>query len=40
MDVPVYDFTTHKRLNETQHIDRADVVIVDGIFTLCVESVR
>eukprot|EP01138_Halocafeteria_seosinensis_P002625 gb/GECG01002684.1/.p1 GENE.gb/GECG01002684.1/~~gb/GECG01002684.1/.p1 ORF type:complete len:299 (+),score=35.38 gb/GECG01002684.1/:1-897(+) len=40
VDIPVYDFATHKRLNETEHIDRADVVIVDGIFTLCVRSVR
>lgn len=40
VDIPVYDFSTHKRMDETEHVDRADVVILDGIFTLCVRSVR
>ena len=40
VQVPQYDFTTHKRIQATTEICGADVVIVDGIFTLHVEQVR
>ncbi len=40
VEVPQYDFTTHKRISATTRIQGADVVIVDGIFTLHVEQVR
>jgi len=40
VQVPQYDFTTHKRISATTLIQGADVVIVDGIFTLHVEQVR
>lgn len=40
VDLPVYDFTTHKRRAETIRIENANVVILDGIFTLYKESIR
>ena len=38
--IPTYDFGTHKRLPETTTVEKAHVVIVDGIFTLHVDAVR
>ena len=40
IEVPQYDFTKHKRTEATTRVEAADVVIVDGIFTLYVEQVR
>jgi uridine kinase len=40
IEMPLYDFSTHQRLTETEHVEPADVVIVDGIFTLWMENVR
>ncbi|KAI8055350.1 uridine kinase [Syncephalis plumigaleata] len=34
VEIPVYDFSTHSRLNKTQTIYGANVIIVEGIFTL------
>lgn len=38
--IPTYDFATHMRLEETTVVEKAHVVIVDGIFTLHVDAVR
>jgi len=40
IEVPQYDFSTHKRLDMTTRVDPPDVLIVDGIFTLCVVELR
>lgn len=40
IEVPVYDFTQHKRLDETETIGGMDVIIIDGILTLAVKEVR
>ncbi|RKP26725.1 uracil phosphoribosyltransferase-domain-containing protein [Syncephalis pseudoplumigaleata] len=34
VEIPVYDFSTHSRLNKTQTVYGANVIIVEGIFTL------
>ena len=34
VDIPVYDFTTHSRLQETQQMYGANVIIFEGIFAL------
>jgi uridine kinase len=31
VDLPLYDFKTHTRLNETQHVEPKPIVIVEGI---------
>lgn len=31
VELPVYDFKTHTRMNETQHVDPKPIVIVEGI---------
>jgi uridine kinase len=31
VELPVYDFRTHSRLNETRHVDPKPIVIVEGI---------
>ncbi len=40
VDKPVYDFVTHARARETQHLPAADVVVVDGILLFVDERVR
>lgn len=40
VDVPIYDFTTHSRLSETDRLYGVDVVIVEGILVLYDERVR
>lgn len=40
IDVPVYDFKTHARLAETQHIEPAPLLIVEGILTFVDEELR
>jgi uridine kinase len=37
---PVYDFKTHRRLEETQHIEPAPVIIVEGILVLASPPLR
>jgi uridine kinase len=34
VDIPIYDFATHKRLEETKHIEPTCVIIVEGILIL------
>ena len=40
VQVPIYDFTTHSRSGLTQHVQPADVVIMEGILVLHMEEVR
>ncbi|PNW72116.1 hypothetical protein CHLRE_16g681850v5 [Chlamydomonas reinhardtii] len=40
VEVPVYDFALHARVEETRRMDPADVVIVEGILVLAMEEVR
>ncbi|WP_338971189.1 uridine kinase [Spiroplasma endosymbiont of Panorpa germanica] len=40
IDSPVYDFTTSSRLKHKNHIEPADVIILDGILALHVEKIR
>ena len=40
VEVPIYDFTTHQRSCEVRHVEPADVVIIEGILVLHIESLR
>lgn len=40
VEVPQYDFSTHRRLAETRRLDPAPVVIVDGILVLAEPALR
>ena len=40
MEVPIYDFTTHQRSREVRRVEPADVVIIEGILVLHIESLR
>lgn len=40
VEVPVYDFKTHSRSNQTQRVQPADVVIIEGILVLHSEEIR
>jgi uridine kinase len=40
IEKPVYDYTVHARSAETVHIERVDVVVVDGILLFTDERVR
>lgn len=40
VEIPIYDYITHKPKNETLPIPNVDVVIVEGIFTLHWEELR
>lgn len=40
VQVPVYDFSLHQRAQETRRVEPADVVIIEGILVLHMESVR
>lgn len=40
VDVPVYDFTTHARKLETQHVEPRKVIIVEGILVLAEPELR
>lgn len=40
VEVPIYDFATHKRLSETRLQKPSPVIIVDGILLLSQEKVR
>ncbi|KAG1666980.1 hypothetical protein FOA52_004263 [Chlamydomonas sp. UWO 241] len=40
VNVPLYDFATHSRCTESTHVAPADVVIVEGILVLHMESIR
>jgi uridine kinase len=40
VDVPVYDFKAHRRVAETQRLDPAPVIIVEGILVFVDEHLR
>ena len=40
VDVPLYDFSTHSRRAETQHVEPRKVVIVEGILVLAEPELR
>lgn len=40
VQVPIYDFTRHQRSGQTQHVEPADVVIIEGILVLHMPEVR
>jgi uridine kinase len=40
IDVPIYDFKTHRRLVESRRVEAAPVVIVEGILTFVDERLR
>ena len=40
VEVPIYDFTSHSRSGQTQHVEPADVVIMEGILVLHIPEVR
>ena len=40
MDVPVYDFATHSRLDKTTSMYGANVIIFEGIFALYDSRIR
>lgn len=40
IDKPLYDFTVHNRSSQIEHIEPADVVIIEGLFVLENEVMR
>ncbi len=40
VDVPIYEFATHKRKKETTHFPAKDIVLVDGILILSQPKLR
>ncbi len=40
IEKPVYDFVRHRRAPETQRVEPADVIVVDGILLLVEERIR
>ena len=40
MHVPIYDFVSHQRSEETRYVQPADVVILEGIMVLHMPEVR
>lgn len=40
VEIPLYDFKTHKRLKETKHQEPKKVIIIDGILILVHDYVR
>jgi uridine kinase len=40
IEVPVYDFATHSRRTETQHVDPARIVLVEGILIFAEKGLR
>ena len=38
--MPIYDFSSHQRAQHTQHVEPADVVIIEGILVLHMPEVR
>ncbi len=39
VSVPIYDFTTHRRLNQTETVYGADVIVFEGILAFCNKAV-
>lgn len=40
IEKPIYDFTTHKRTEKTEHINSAPIIIVEGILIFTMASMR
>ncbi len=40
IEAPIYDFTTHTRLNNLQALKPAQIIIVEGLHALCYEELR
>ena len=40
IEKPIYDFQVHNRVDETQHIEPANIIIVEGILVLAMEKIR
>jgi uridine kinase len=40
VEVPVYDFTTYRRLSETRHVEPRDVIIIEGILIFVEKELR
>jgi len=40
IEAPVYDFTIHRRRDDTRRLEPVDVVLVEGIHVFCDERVR
>ena len=39
-ELPVYDFSTHSRREETEHVEPAPIVLVEGILVLAIPELR
>jgi len=40
VDIPVYDFKTHSRTTETDRVEGADVIIIEGILIFFTKEMR
>ena len=40
IEKPIYDFQTHNRIDETVHIEPANLIIVEGILILAIPKIR
>ena len=40
IEKPIYDFQVHNRVNETEHIAPANLIIVEGILVLAIPKIR
>ena len=40
IEKPIYDFRIYNRVDETEHIEPANLIIVEGILILAVEKIR
>ncbi len=40
IDIPIYDFTIHRRTTEVQHIEPQPIILVEGILVLAEASLR
>ena len=40
IEKPIYDFQVHNRVDETQHIEPANIIIVEGILVLAIAKIR
>ena len=40
IEKPIYDFQVHNRVNETEHIEPANLIIVEGILVLAIPKIR
>jgi uridine kinase len=40
VDLPIYNFTTHKRMNTSRHVDPREIIIIDGILIFADKRLR